>query len=65
MNRYEQQGVIDAQAGRTSCPYGVPAQAKAWARGHDKAVNDGLGPHPRFARICFRLPSRIQSELGL
>ncbi len=63
MNRCEQRGRDDAMRGMTSCPYAIPANAKAWARGHDQAMAEGLGPHPRFARICPRRQSIAEREL--
>lgn len=54
MTRYEKRGEIDAALGQTACPYAVPANAAQWARGHDRMVNQGLGQHPRFGRICRR-----------
>lgn len=58
MNRYEEQGRFDAQRGVTTCPYGIEANARQWAKGHDAIVDQGLGPHPRFGRICPRRPKQ-------
>lgn len=54
MTRCEKRGEHDATVGVTTCPYAVPANAAQWARGHDRIVDQGLGPHKRFARICRR-----------
>lgn len=54
MTRCEERGERDARLGVTTCPYAVPANAALWARGHDRIVNQGLGPHVRFGRICRR-----------
>jgi hypothetical protein len=62
LTRYEKQGRIDAQEGRTSCPYGVPAHAAAWSRGHDRAVAEGLGSKPRFALTVRKRPRPSEQE---
>lgn len=39
-----EQGRIDAQAGRTACPYGVEYDARRWAIGYDKERKTTPGP---------------------
>lgn len=50
----EQQGRFDAERGITACPYGLPEKAALWAKGHDRAVELGLGSLPRFGRIATK-----------
>ncbi len=64
MNRYERKGEQDAQRGITVCDFHDPAHRRAWAKGHDRAVEQGLGPLPRFGLICRRASPRPM-DLGL
>ncbi len=48
----EQQGRFDAERGITACPYGLPEAAALWAKGHDRAMELGLGMYPRFGSIA-------------
>lgn len=48
----EAKGYDDALRGITSCPFGLPDVCQEWAKGHDRAVDNGLGRLPRFGRIA-------------
>jgi hypothetical protein len=63
VNRYEQKGEDDARRGITVCDLDDPGQRRHWARGHDRTVNAGLGPLPRFGLICRRVDPRPMDVL--